>query len=113
MKSREFFEFWTKKIEFFTGKEHENVSDFLYLLEVNFRAEKVPDADRVDYAVLHLRGGALSMFRRLERSLNGDVDWDTFKQRLKREYMPFNQEMEFRRKLGRLRQGTGTFKEYL
>jgi hypothetical protein len=53
------------------------------------------------------------MFRRLERSLNGDVDWDTFKQRLKREYMPFNQEMEFRRKLGRLRQGTGTFKEYL
>ena len=105
--------FKTKKIEFFTGKEHENVSDFLYLLEVNFRAERVPDADRVDYAVLHLQGGALSMFRRLERSLNGDVDWDTFKQRLKREYMPFNQEMEFRRKLGRLRQGTGTFKEYL
>ncbi|MFN9941392.1 MAG: hypothetical protein ACK56I_18125, partial [bacterium] len=71
--------FKTKKIEFFTGKEHENVSDFLYLLEVNFRAERVPDADRVDYAVLHLQGGALSMFRRLERSLNGDVDWDTFK----------------------------------
>ena len=53
------------------------------------------------------------MFRRLERSLNGVVDWETFKDRMKKEYMPFNQEMEFRKKLGKLRQGSGTFKEYL
>jgi hypothetical protein len=98
------------RINEFYGKDNENVSDFLFLLETSFTADRIHDEDKVGIAVGYLREAPLAMYRRLISQ--GPLTWTQFKDRMMKAYQPFNKEMEFRERLQKLRQN-GKFSEYL
>ena len=94
----------------FSGKTHENVSDWLFTTSRLIEMCNYTDRKKVILTSAYLKDYALQVYNLHEQS-NGDMTWEEFKSFMKSYFTPKNQTELLRNKLSALKQST-TIKEY-
>jgi len=101
----------TRALFNFHGKPGEDLNDWFFTMERFFIKNSVPETQKVDWAVDHLREGARSSYRCLENSEN--FTWDELKGALKTRYVPKNLQAHLRKQLASLKQGENTISAHI
>lgn len=94
------------------AKELEN---FIWDVEQYFRAAHIPDGEKVNITSMYMSGDAKLWWRtRLEDKFRPEIrTWEELRQEMKDQFLPCNSAWVARESLKRLRQGTGTIREYV
>ena len=98
-------------IPVFSGTPKENVSDWIFIIELHFKADKVPDTEKVLMAAAYLRDLPLLLYRRLSHTDN--LNWNSLKTELMATFQPFDMQMNIRDEMHALKQNGNKFEEYL
>jgi len=107
------------------GSNEPTIDEWLEYVERYMDVTGISDAARCDFAMFYLGGAALSLIQsqrmmRTAASEGGSVaeevgfwTWKWLKQKLKKQYQPFNKSQVIRDQLNRLRQGNDSLNGYL
>ena len=98
-------------IPVFAGKEDDVIDDWIFQMELNFKADKVPQDEQVVMAASYLRDVPLQMFRNMIKY--GNITWDYLKHELRKQFQPFDLQMRIRDELNELKQNGTDFTGYL
>lgn len=103
--------------EFSGGLSAEEFVDWLDEVERIFEYADVPEEERVPAVAMRLKGRASVWWKNLEQSRRirhkQKIDsWTAMKEKMQREFLPFNYEETLFRQLQNLRQGSKSVKEY-
>ncbi|XP_037426242.1 uncharacterized protein LOC119291565 [Triticum dicoccoides] len=109
--------FGVKLPEFSGGLSPEDFIDWIDEVERVFEYAEVPEEERVPAVAMRLKGRASVWWKNLEQSrrVRGKrkIDsWFAMKEKMQREFLPFNYEESLFRQLQNLRQGTKSVHEY-
>ena len=106
---------------YITGSNDPTVDEWLEYVERYMEVTSVSEAARCDFSMFYLGGAALSLMQaqRMQKVVPGTTEevgfwtWRWFKEKLKKQYQPFNKSQVIRDQLNRLRQGNDSLNGYL
>lgn len=69
----------------FSGHLKEDVDDFLFITEYNFKRANIPDNEKIEIILGYLRGSAIAAYRRIIQD-DPDINWKSFTEKLTKRF---------------------------
>ena len=95
------------QIPCFYGKIGEHINNWFFLLEHRFKTERLSGKAQTEFAVEFMRDLALETFQRMFPADKPTPIWEELKSKFQKVFVPFNDQMQIRDELARLKQSSG------